>query len=161
MARSSLTVDDRKWRELKRAIPGIARSSVDVGIQSDAGASQNGTPLAAIAAFNEFGTRGGRAGGGWGGPIPARPFMGSTVDEKREAWGRVADVAISKALTGDMAFRDGLAILGTFAQQDIQEKILTLDDPPNSPVTVALKGSSNPLIDTGAMRQSIRYVVNE
>ena len=164
MARSKLTISDKKWQKLKKAIPEVANSSVDVGIQSDAGSSdedQEGVPLATRAAYNEFGTRGGASGGGWGGPVPARPFMGSTVDEKREAWGRVADRAISRALTGEMPFKDGLAIFGTLAQQDIQTKILTLDSPPNSDATIALKKSSNPMIDTGAMRQAIRYVVNE
>jgi len=155
MARSSLTINDRKWQELKRRLPGVAKTAVTVGVQSDAGADQDGTPIAAYAAYNEFGTR----GGGWGGPIPARPFLGSTVDEDRDKWGRAADVAISQALTGQRTFEDGLGILGTMAQQDVQQKITTLSDPPNSEVTVELKGSSNPLIDSNAMRQAIRYKV--
>ena len=32
---------------------------------------------------------------------------------------------------------------------------------PNAPLTIELKGSSHPLIDTGQMRQSITYVVEE
>jgi hypothetical protein len=155
MARSYLRVNDRKWRALKRQLPQIAGAEVTVGIQSDAGASQDGTPIAAYAAYNEFGT----SGGGWGGPIPARPFLGSTFDDKRDAWGRAADVAISQALTGERSFADGLGILGTMAQQDVQTTIASGDFAPNSPVTVALKGSSQPLIDTGAMRQAIRYEV--
>ncbi len=155
MAGSSLTINDRKWRELKRRLPEIAGAVVTVGIQSDAGAGQDGTPIAAYAAYNEFGT----SGGGWGGPIPARPFLGSTFDDKREAWGRVADVAISQALSGDRSFTDGLSLLGSMAQQDIQDKIASGDFAPNAPLTVAIKGSSQPLIDTGAMRQAIRYEV--
>jgi len=155
MARSYLRVDDRKWRALKRQLPQIAGAEVTVGIQSNAGAGQDGTPIAAYAAYNEFGT----SGGGWGGPIPARPFLGATFDDKRETWGRVADVAISQALTGERSFADGLGILGTMAQQDVQTTIASGDFAPNSPVTVALKGSSQPLIDTGAMRQAIRYEV--
>ena len=160
MARSSLTVNDRKWQELKRRLPGVDKMAVTVGVQSDAGASQDGTPIAAYAAYNEFGTRGRTPRrGGWGGPIPARPFLGSTVDEERNKWGRAADVAISEALTGRRTFEDGLGILGTMAQQDVQQTIVTLSSPPNSATTVDLKGSSNPLIDTGAMRQAIRYKV--
>jgi hypothetical protein len=155
MAGSSLTINDRKWRELKRQIPKVAGAVVTVGVQSDAGAGQDGTPIAAYAAFNEFGT----SGGGWGGPIPARPFLGASFDDNREKWGRAGDVAIDKALTGEMDFAAGLAILGTLAQQDIQEKIASGEFAPNAPLTVALKGSSQPLIDTGAMRQAIRYEV--
>ena len=155
MARSSLTINDRKWQELKRRLPGIAKTAVTVGVQSDAGADQDGTPIAAYAAYNEFGTR----GGGWGGPVPARPFLGSTVDDGRDKWGRAADVAISQAMTGRRTFEDGLGILGTMAQQDVQQKIVTLSDPPNSATTVDMKGSGNPLVDTGAMRGAIRYKV--
>lgn len=32
---------------------------------------------------------------------------------------------------------------------------------PNSPRTIALKGSSRPLIDTGAMQEAITYVVRK
>ena len=159
MAGSYLKVDDAKWKALKRAIPQVAGAEVTVGIQSDAGASQDGVPIATYAAFNEFGTRGGASGGGWGGPVPARPFLGSTADENRDKWGRAGDVAISQALSGERDFAVGLAILGTIAQQDVQEKIASGAFAENSPVSVELKGSSQPLIDSGAMRQAIRYEV--
>jgi hypothetical protein len=32
--------------------------------------------------------------------------------------------------------------------------------PPNSPVTIALKGSSKPLIDTGEMRGAVTWKVD-
>ncbi len=155
MAGSSLTIDDRKWRELKRRLPEIAGAVVTVGIQSDAGAGQDGTPIAAYAAYNEFGT----SGGGWGGPIPARPFLGSTFDDKREAWGRVADVAISQALSGERNFIDGLKLLGEMAERDVKDKIKSGDFAPNAPLTVAIKGSDQPLIDKGNMIDAIRYEV--
>ena len=160
MARSSLRVNDKKWQELKRRLPGIANTAVTVGVQSDAGADQDGTPIAAYAAYNEFGTRGRTPRrGGWGGPIPARPFLGGTVDEERNKWGRAADVAISEALTGRRTFEDGLGILGTMAEDAVKTKIDTISDPPNSDLTVELKGSDNPLVNTGALRKAIRYKV--
>jgi hypothetical protein len=33
--------------------------------------------------------------------------------------------------------------------------------PPNSPVTVALKGSSKPLIDSGELRGAVTYKVDQ
>lgn len=152
---SYLKVNDRKWRALKRELGLMPGAAVTVGVQADAGASNGGVPIAAYAAFNEFGTR----GGGWGGPIPPRPFLGSTVDERKDVWGRAADLAISQALASIRPFADGLKLLGELAETDIRKKITNLSDPPNSPLTVELKGSSNPLIDTGALRQSIRYEV--
>jgi hypothetical protein len=160
MAGSSLTINDRKWRELKRQIPKVAGAVVTVGIQSDAGAGQNGTPIAAYAAYNEFGTQGRTPRrGGWGGPIPARPFLGSSFDNNRTKWSRAADTAISKALTGEMDFAEGLAILGSMAEDDIKATIEAGDFAPNSELTIALKGSDRPLINKAGMRQAIRYEV--
>ena len=40
----------------------------------------DGTPVAAVAAWNEFGTK----GGGWGGPIPERPFFRTAIRLARD-----------------------------------------------------------------------------
>ena len=149
MSKSRLKVNDKKWRELKRKIPSIKGAEVTVGIQSDAGVSLDGTPIAAYAAYNEFGTK----------RIPARPFLGSTFDERRSAWGKAADIAIDRALTDLQTFERGLGQLGELAQRDVQDKITSISSPPNSAATIEAKGSSNPLIDTGAMRTAIRYEV--
>ena len=155
MSRSFVREDRRKWDAMLRTLPELQGAEVKVGIQSDAGASEDGTPLASIAFWNEFGTD----GGGWGGPIPARPFLRDTSDEKRAEWNRVADRAINAAITGRATLRRGLEILGTLAERDIKAGFTGGGWTPNSPVTVALKGSSAPLIETGALRGAIRYEV--
>lgn len=43
----------------------------------------------------------------------------------------------------------------------IQKEIVNGDFVPNSPETIKRKGSDKPLIDTGRMRQSINYVIQE
>ncbi len=160
MAKSYLKVNDKKWRELKRQIPAVKGAEVTVGVQSDAGASQDGTPIAAYAAYNEFGTDGRTPRrGGWGGPIPARPFLGSTFDDRRSAWGKGADVAIDRALTGLQSFERGLVQLGELAERDVKDTITATTSPPNSALTIELKGSDKPLTDTGALRTAIRYEV--
>lgn len=148
MSKSQLTVDDRKWQEIKRRLPEMAGATVNVGIQSDAGET-DGTPIAAYAAYNEFGTS----------RIPSRSFMRSTFDEQRNKWGDIADRALSSILELRNTPERALSLLGEVAQSDIQRKITTLREPPNAMSTIAFKGSSNPLINTGAMRQAVRYVV--
>lgn len=64
-------------------------------------------------------------------------------------------------MTGQTALRTVLSKLGIQAQGDVQAEITSLSSPPNSPVTVALKGSSNPLIDTGEMRAAVSWKVDE
>jgi hypothetical protein len=52
-----------------------------------------------------------------------------------------------------------LEILGQRAVGQIQERIASGIAPANAPSTVAKKGSSTPLIDTGVLRSSITYQV--
>ena len=53
----------------------------------------------------------------------------------------------------------GANLVGAYAADVIQQRIVDLKEPPNSPITIALKGSSNPLVDTGHMRQSVTWEV--
>ena len=49
--------------------------------------------------------------------------------------------------------------LGIDGQQDVRREITALRSPANSQATINAKGSSNPLIDSGHMRQSVTYIV--
>lgn len=121
-------------------------------VQSQKGRTQKaGISIAEYAAQNEFGTD----------KIPERSFMRSTFDE------RFSDIqtlvftqfglVIDQKITLDVAFnRIGLGITGM-----IQQKIRQIRTPPNSPVTIARKGSSKPLIDFGQMIASVRHVVKK
>jgi hypothetical protein len=60
-------------------------------------------------------------------------------------------------LTGKITADQAFAILGERAQKDVQNKIVFLSDPPNSPATIEAKKSSSPLQDTGALKQHIRW----
>lgn len=107
------------------------------------------------AIWNEFGTR----GGGWGGPIPERPFMRNAMRNNRKKYQDAMKTSAKKILMGETSLSTVLSKLGIVAQGDIQTEITTLLTPPNSPVTIALKGSSKPLIDTGAMRQAVTWII--
>lgn len=120
------------------------------------------------AIWQEFGTKGGAASGGWGGPIPERPFMrealrsnASTYRHLLRTYAREIVQAAASGKSAASAKRAALTKLGLRAKDDIQSSITSMSSPPNSPVTVALKGSSNPLIDTGKMRSSVTYDVGE
>jgi HK97 gp10 family phage protein len=113
------------------------------------------------AIWNEFGTRGGASGGGWGGPIPERPFMRNAVRDNKSKYRNALRTSAAKILTGQTGLKTVLSKLGILGQGDIQAEITALMSPPNSPVTVALKGSSKPLIDSGEMRGAVTYKVDE
>lgn len=111
------------------------------------------------AVWNEFGTRGGASGGGWGGPVPERPFLRSAMRDNADKYKVAMRRSAAKVLTGEASPDTVMSHIGIQAAADVQKSIRTLSDPPNSPVTIARKGSSNPLINTGEMRQSVRHRV--
>ena len=113
------------------------------------------------AVWNEFGTRGGASGGGWGGPIPERPFMRNSMRSNRGKYRSALRESAAQILVGEVPIKTVLSKLGILAQSDIQSEITSLSSPPNAEVTIELKGSSNPLIDTGEMRQSVTWKIDE
>lgn len=105
--------------------------------------------LVEVAAANEYGVP----------PrVPQRSFLRSTAYEQGEAWGRHLARACRRYIreqdVGDL--ENDVRRLGLRMKADVQNKIVALRDPPNAPVTIARKQSSNPLIDTGQLLNSIR-----
>ena len=123
---------------------------VTVGIHEDAG-SNNGVSIAEYAFYNEFGTT----------TIPERSFMRTTLDEKGTLIEETFQKLIARALAGKSNLYGALDTLGLFVSGLIQKKITDIREPPNCPATIKRKGSSNPLIDTGAMRQAVSWKVRK
>lgn len=145
----------KRLRPLPTAITGPQR--VKVGFPASAASGVNIDK----AFYNEFGTRGGASGGGWGGPIPERPFMRNSVRDNGTNYRNMLKKMAKAILNGSLTLRQAMAQLGLQGVRDIQQEIGSLRSPPNSPVTVRLKGSSKPLIDSGEMRQAVTYKVEE
>jgi len=145
----------KRHKVLPKSIAGP--SKVKVGFPKSKASASN----IEKAVWNEFGTRGGASGGGWGGPVPERPFMQNAMADNRGKYRDGMATAARKILIGDASMESTLSKLGIMARGDIQGEITSLSSPPNSPVTIALKGSSNPLIDTGAMRQAVTWQIDE
>ena len=101
------------------------------------------------AVWNEFGTSG----------TPERPFFRNAMADNRGVYRAFMTSEARKVIAGDQSMRRTLDRLGLLAQGHIQASIVELDSPPNSPATIRAKGSSNPLIDTGEMRQAVTFVV--
>jgi len=124
---------------------------VKVGIQQDASHPDDGESLLVIASSNEFGTNNGH--------IPERSYMRSTFDEQKKA----TDAFILKGYDNIMKQKTTvervLGQLGAFFKGQVQKKMADLTTPPNAESTIKAKGSSNPLINTGFLRQSIKEKV--
>lgn len=99
-----------------------------------------------IGAINHFGTE----------TIPARPWLDKGV---KAGAARITAHAVYCMKQGMEPARM-LEQLGAMAVGEVQKYVTELDTPPNAPSTIRQKGSSNPLINTGALRQSITYEVH-
>ena len=109
----------------------------------------DGTSVIEVALHNEFGTS----------RMPERSFMRSTINENRDAYMDIMRKLMKSVLDGKRSVDDGLEMLGVQVQGDMQQKISDISQPPNSAQTIALKGSSNPLMDTDHMIQALTYEV--
>lgn len=145
MIKGSVEIEDKDlgMDELMREIQRDA-SQVDIGIHAD-----EDQQLIVIAAANEFGTE----------HIPARSFIRSTVDENGQRYAQAAEGLLGRMVDGEISKFQALELMGQLIEADIKKKIVALHEPPNAPATIRRKGSDNPLIDTGNMLQSIRYVI--
>lgn len=141
-----VTADGEKF---KKTIEELKRLEVRIGIQQGAG-SEDGVDLVDIAMFNELGTV----------HIPSRPFLRDSVDAHADEINSFLQSTKSSLLKGGSA-EAALKKIGVFQKGLIQKEIRDGDFVPNSEATIKRKGSDTPLIDTGRMRQSINYVIQE
>lgn len=112
------------------------------------------------AIWNHYGTRGGASGGGWGGPIPPRPFLLNAMRKNRAKYLEQMRHGAKAIIRGQAQVSTILRRLGIEATSDVQNEIVDLRSPPNSPTTIKMKGSSNPLIDTKEMHNKVTWKVD-
>jgi hypothetical protein len=133
---------------LKAALKELDKLEVAVGFQAGSGADENGTDICDIAAWNELGTS----------RIPSRPFMRQSIDDHAGEINEFMQGMKDEIISGASA-ETVLNTVGVFQKDMIQQEITNGSFAPNAPATIAKKGSSHPLIDTGRMRQSVNYIV--
>ena len=118
---------------------------IDVGF-FDTAKYPDGTPVTIVAARNEFGL----------GRVPSRPFFRNSNFRTKVQIPKYIRERINPAtleLTSQLARQAG--ILG---QNDLKRSITELKKPPNTEYTIKRKkGKTNPLIDTGFMRNSVSF----
>lgn len=107
--------------------------------------------LLEVAAMHEFGAPGAN--------IPQRSFIRGTVDAKAAEIAAKQTALAKQVAEGELDPRVALERLGASVAGMVQTRIAEGIDPPNAPATVAAKGSSTPLIDTGQLRSSITWQV--
>ena len=192
MAKVKVTVKRTGGKKLRRLLREAGKSGVSavkVGFFSTA-RYEDGTPVAAVAAWNEFGTephtiaaKPGKvlAFTGSGGEtvfsrqvnhpgIPERPFFRRAIAEMKDGVSKIVKSGLDpKKMVVDEQLADRV---GLYAAGQVQESIVALNDPPNSPATIAQKrkklhgkkgtgGGETPLLDTGTLRNSVSWEVEQ
>lgn len=91
--------------------------------------------------------------------IPERAFLRNGFDTNKDSVMKDAEQILPSVLDGSLATDEFLKMIGLILSSDIKDYARQLDSPPLHPFTVKQKGSTNPLIDTGDMIESITYEV--
>lgn len=119
---------------------------VTVGVHQDENARPSDTMTnARLGAIQHFGNE----------HIPARPWLDVGVaSASQEIIDTIAD-AIDDGEPMDVA----LNRVGLVAVAGVQNYMDELSTPANAPSTIANKGTNNPLIDTGELKQSVNYKI--
>jgi len=150
-------IDRRK--QFQDAILKLANMKVLVGVPAEKGTRQADTPInnAALAAIHDRGAP--EAG------IPARPFMRPGIESKQ------AEITAGFIKAGELAFQGRPQAVdrqfhkvGLIAQAAIRSKMNDGIPPPLADATIEARQrrgrtGTKPLIDTGALRNAINYVI--
>lgn len=122
-----------------------------VGIHDKQGAKPHGESdqtIGAIATRHEYGLG-----------VPRRSFLRDWMDENADMVAEDFRQATKAVFAGKMSYEKAANILGVKYVALIQKRIVDGLNPANAPSTIAAKGSSTPLIDTGVLKASIKYAL--
>lgn len=104
----------------------------------------DGTPVALVAAAQEFGTD----------KIPPRPYFRDMIADKSPTWGdSLAKVLHHTNYDADASLR----LMGEGIKGQLQQSIIDFDRVPLSPLTIERKGNDKQLIETSHMLNSADY----
>lgn len=146
-----------KTEELKKQIKELTDQQVLVGIPASTTNRSDPITNAALGYIHEFGSPAQN--------IPARPFLYPTINKLKDK----LTVMLKNAAQLKFDHKDGeaqnqLNAIGLTAANAVKATIVGGGDPkwpPLAPETIAAKGSSSSLIDTGQLLNSITYVIRK
>lgn len=129
---------DRGYKKLKKNLNVLSGVTIVVGVIGGV----------EYAGYLEFGTS----------RMPPRPFMRQTFDRHAGKMEKQIEISYSSILGGASPMGEANR-LGVFYQGFVQKTITGGSFAALDPKTIARKGSSKPLIDTGRLLGSIKYEI--
>jgi hypothetical protein len=116
----------------------------------------DGTPVAEVAAQNEFGNASKN--------IPPRPTVRPAAIDNKDKWARIANQGAKQVINGKTTAYDVMNKITLVAESDISKNIAKLTQPPLAARTIAERqargnNSVKPLVDTGLEIATLTSVV--
>lgn len=149
--------DESSVKELLDVLNELSSTYIEVGILGSGKKYKDGNiTVLGVATIHEFGINvidknGNRIN------IPERSFIRSSYDANKQKIFNLED-ELSKVLELKLSVGSFFNLVGEFVVGIIQRHLTEeVKSPPLAGSTIAMKGSSNPLIDTGQLRDSIDY----
>ena len=150
-------------QQLRVMLDGLSNKVARVGFFPSA-KYEDGTPVAYVAAIQEFGapSQG----------IPPRPFMRPTAEAQRGAWQATARQGAQAVAKGNSTGLQVLDVLGQLAAGDVRKAISRVASPPLKQATIdarlrkradqtTLGKLNKPLVDTGTLLNAVTSEVGD
>lgn len=152
-----MKVDDRVMRRLVKKLGKLAKKPVKVGVLSAKGGDERTddgkSTMVELATVHEFGSSNG---------IPERSFIRSTFEdpETKRDQAKVSANLAHKIVEGNLTLDRALDALGQWGVSRVKWRIKNKRIKQElSPATVAAKGSTTALVDTGRLINAINHEV--
>jgi len=151
MASTKVTSKDNGYKKTLVRMGAMSGTKLFVGVPPQADNvkhGNNGLTVSALAAIHEYGLG-----------VPERSFLRAWFDENAEKIRQAISVMAKAIAAGRLTPMQAMAQLGLKFVGEIQARMARNIPPPLDPKTVARKGSSIALIDTGVLRSWISYII--
>lgn len=162
MAAKARTTSKTRHVKRKGGVEGLAKRRtkasaegmrVKIGLPVGSSPYPDGTDVILVGAVQEFGSA--------DGSIPERSWLRRAMRANRKEHSAAARKLARTVELGEGNPKEALEKLGLIAAGNVRQTIVAVASPPNKPGTVRAKGSSNPLVDTGHLVQSVTHKVVE
>ena len=120
---------------------------VKVGLPKGSNDYPDGTSVIMVGTVHEFGSPARN--------IPQRSYLRSTVESNKRSYKDMFKKLSIRIIKGQITKKEALGLVGLQVQTDVRQKITDIKEPD-------LKSrEGNPLVDTGHLRQSITFEVED
>ena len=150
MSKNKVIFNDDGLKDLKKAMKSV-RILVGLPKGTPTNEDYQGLTVIEVGAANEFGVPSKN--------IPARSFIREPLFKNEAKFKKLAQTIGVSILDGSNSFDVGVNKKGVWGVKTIQDSFTNNNWEPLKQRTIKAKGSSNPLLDTGNLRQSITWEI--